>query len=49
MIFNVPQHISMRKQTFEILEKSIFTQTILDHFETPLSMFFHSFSENFLR
>ena len=36
LIFSVPQHIPSRKQTSETLRESIFTQTILDHFETPL-------------
>ena len=45
LIFNVFQYIPRRKQTFETLEKRIFTQTILDHFEIPLSMSFYPFSE----
>ena len=45
LISNAPQHIQKRKQTFETLENSIFTQTILDHFVVPLSRFFHPFSE----
>ena len=49
LIFNAPQHSPRRKQTFKTLEKSIFTQTILDHFETPLSLSFHPFLESFLR
>ena len=49
LIFNVPQHIPRTKQTFETLERSIFIQTILDHFESPLSMSFQPFSEKCLR
>ena len=37
LIFNVPQHIPGRKQTFETLEKRNFAQTILDHFETTFT------------
>ena len=45
LIFNVSHHISRGKQAFETLEKRIFIQTKLDHFENTLSMSFYPFSE----
>ena len=49
LIFDVSLHIQRRKQTFETSENSIFTQTKLDHFSTPLSTSFYPFSKNFMR
>ena len=38
LVFDIPQHIPRWKQIFETLEKSIFTQTILDHFQVLLNV-----------